>query len=172
MQHSLDLDTIDDLFTPRRVSAEQPATAATLALPLGRRITCRVHGLPAPAEDDAVLLCQQCRADPQAAREHCEAVLAACATRADAAGQAWLDAQCAADDATLTRLRTAERLIAAGKDDARFTHYWSREKAAGTALGALFVAYEAYTTEMRAIAEQRRLAQQGIAELDAWENTK
>lgn len=136
------------------------------ALPLGRRITCRVCNAPGAAQDDAVLLCDTCRADVPAARAHCAHVLEACTARADAAGQAWLDAQCAADDAVLARLRRAEAAIAAGRDtDPAFVATWQREKATGTALGALLEAYEVYTMEMRVIATQRQQAARGLAEL-------
>ncbi len=154
----------DDLPPP-------PSLAEQLNLALGRRITCRVHGLPAPAQDDALLLCEACRADLPAAREHCELVLMECATRADAAGQAWLDAQTAADDATLARLRKAEQAIAAGRDtDPKFVATWQREKAAGSALGTLLEAYETYTQEMRVIAQQRAQAEQGLAQIEAAED--
>jgi len=150
-----------------------PSLAEQLNLALGRRITCRVHGLPAPAQDDALLLCEACRADLPAAREHCEQVLEACASRADAAGQAWLDAQNAADDATLQRLRKAEQAIAAGRDtDPRFVATWNNEKAQGTALGTLLTAYEAYTTEMRAVAQQTAQAHAGLAQIEQAENAQ
>lgn len=158
MQSAL-FDTDEDMFArpPRRVAA---------TLPLGRRITCRVCNTPGAAQDDAVLLCDTCRADVPAARAHCAHVLDACAARADAAGQTWLDAQAAADDDTLVRLRKAEEHIAAGRDThPKFIERWQREKAAGTRLGGLLEAYEAYTTEMRVIATQRQQATRGLAEL-------
>ncbi len=140
------------------------------ALPLGRRITCRVCNAPGAAQDDAVLLCDVCRADVSAARAHCQYVLEACTARADAAGQAWLDAQAAADDAALGRLRKAEAAIAAGRDtDPVFVATWQREKAAGTPLGALLAAYEVYTTKMRLTATQRQQAARGLAELEQME---
>ncbi len=140
------------------------------ALPLGRRITCRVCNAPGAVQDDAVLLCDTCRADTAAVRAHCQYVLEACTARADAAGQAWLDAQSAADDAALARLRKAEAAIAAGRDtDSKFLATWQREKAAGTPLGALLAAYEVYTTEMRLTATQRQQAARGLAELEQME---
>lgn len=144
-----------------------PSLAEQLNLALGRRITCRVHGLPAPAQDDALLLCEACRADLPAAREHCEQVLEACAEREKTAVLAWLDAQASADDATLQRLRKAEQAIAAGRDtDPKFVATWQHEKAAGTPLGTLLAAYEAYTVETRTAAEQRQQAELGLIQIE------
>lgn len=152
------------------IFARPPRRVAQAALPLGRRITCRVCNAPGAAQDDAVLLCNTCRADVSAARAHCQYVLEACTARADAAGQAWLDAQAAADDAVLARLRRAEAAIAAGRDtDPAFLATWQREKAAGTPLGALLATYEVYTTEMRLTATQRQQATRGLAELGQME---
>lgn len=157
-------------FLDEDIFARPPRRVAQAALPLGRRITCRVCNAPGAAQDDAVLLCDVCRADAAAAHAHCQYVLEACTARADAAGQAWLDAQAAADDAALVRLRKAEAVIAAGRDtDPKFLATWQREKAAGTPLGALLVAYEVYTTEMRLTATQRQQAARGLAELEQME---
>ena len=157
-------------FLDEDIFARPPRRVAQAALPLGRRITCRVCNAPGAAQDDAVLLCDVCRADVAAARTHCQYVLEASTARADAAGQAWLDAQAAADDAVLARLRRAEAAIAAGRDtDPAFLATWQREKAAGTPLGALLATYEVYTTEMRLTATQRQQATRGLAELGQME---
>jgi hypothetical protein len=57
------VDIDDDLFArpPRRV---QPSWVANT------RITCRVHLLPAPANDRGVLLCGDCLSDLAGASEH------------------------------------------------------------------------------------------------------
>lgn len=136
------------------------------ALPLGRRITCRVCNAPGAAQDDAVLLCDTCRADVPAARAHCAHVLEACASRLRTAFGAWQDAQAAATDEARVRWELAFSMITAGRDtDPAFVATWQREKAAGTALGALLEAYEVYTTEMRVIVTQRQQAVRGLVEL-------
>ena len=44
-------------------------------------ITCRVCDLQAPAHDDAILLCDHCRADVEATRAHLERVVTKAARR-------------------------------------------------------------------------------------------
>lgn len=94
----------------RRAQAEAQVETEDLfgALPQpllwpGRPITCRVHLLPSPAHSDGVLLCADCRANPEAAAAHVAYVLAAAERRAAKAFER-LDADLAcADDGTRAR---------------------------------------------------------------------
>ena len=95
---------------------------------------CAVHDLPIQIPAAGPRLCGDCLTDLAAARAHVERVL-------EAAADAFLAAQTAADDATLTRWRKAEALLS--NPPAGFWETWQKHTAAQTPLGAILAAHEA-----------------------------
>ena len=125
---------------------------------------CAVHDLPIQIPAAGPRLCGDCLADLASARAHVERVLEAAPDHPAAlrflgvarfklgrqdegiallrqAADAFLAAQTAADDATLTRWRKAEALLS--NPPAGFWETWQKHTAAQTPLGAILAAHEA-----------------------------
>jgi hypothetical protein len=146
----------DDLFS------RPPRTARHPLMPTAR-ITCRVCGLRSEVTvDNAALLCQPCRVDPEMTRGHVAETLAAVERRWRASVEAF-DAQAAG----VPQWETIEaaRLSA---EPALFSEAWRRRKAAGGLLGELLAAKEALDDLSDELQRLRAWAWGAFAELDAY----
>jgi len=158
-----------------RVAGDElfPEDDAPPLIPTLQQITCRVCGLVAKVRVGQANLCHACAADLLITRQHVEQALETSAASLDTAAQTWLDAQAAADDATLDRWHKAEAYIKQGREtDPAFRATWERERSAQTPLGTLLCAYEAYTAADAAAREIRTWGQRAMVEIEAAEGAR
>lgn len=120
------------------------------------RITCRVCRTPAPAHDDAVLLCAHCRSNPDATARHVADVLAL----SERTAERLLGNLSTEDTRRYLAVCQARRAARDGGTMAGFERRYAATVARGDALAELLCA-------MDVLAETRAWAERAQTELDA-----
>lgn len=159
-QASTFIDGLKRLAHPAR-----PTTAALTATACAVCQRGRVATM-APAR-----LCPACLGDLEITRAHVEGVLTSAMANVERQADAWQQALCAVDEATLARFRRAERLLETGaaRTTKGFVETWHNETEARTPLGVVLLAYEAYQTALQALKEQRDWAVRAMREIEVAE---
>lgn len=152
---------LDNPLPPARDDTKP--TAAPTATPCAVCAVGRVATM-APAR-----LCPACLSDLEITRAHVEGVLISAMAHVERQADAWQQALCAVDEATLARFRKAERLLETGtaRTTKGFVETWHNETQARTPLGVVLLAYEAYQTALQALKEQRDWAVRAMREIEA-----